>query len=46
MVRYADDFVILCASEAEATAALRQVTTRVNAEQPAPAKAGGLTLRA
>ena len=31
MVRYADDFVILCASEAEATAALRQVTTWVNA---------------
>ena len=25
MVRYADDFVILCASEAEAAAALRQV---------------------
>jgi RNA-directed DNA polymerase len=44
MVRYADDFVILCASEAEATAALRQVTTWVNAKQPAPAKAGGLTL--
>jgi RNA-directed DNA polymerase len=31
MVRYADDFVILCASEAEALAALRQVTTWVNA---------------
>jgi RNA-directed DNA polymerase len=31
MVRYADDFVILCASEAVATAALRQVTTWVNA---------------
>ncbi len=31
MVRYADDFVILCASEAEAAAALRQVTTWVNA---------------
>ena len=31
MVRYADDFVILCASEAEATAALRQVTAWVNA---------------
>ena len=26
MVRYADDFVILCATEAEAKAALRQVT--------------------
>jgi RNA-directed DNA polymerase len=26
MVRYADDFVILCASEAEAAAALRQIT--------------------
>jgi RNA-directed DNA polymerase len=31
MVRYADDFVILCASEAEATAVLRQVTAWVNA---------------
>jgi RNA-directed DNA polymerase len=31
MVRYADDFVILCASEAEAMAAVRQVTTWVNA---------------
>jgi RNA-directed DNA polymerase len=31
MVRYADDFVILCASEAEALAALRQVTAWVNA---------------
>jgi RNA-directed DNA polymerase len=31
MVRYADDFVILCSSEAEATAALRQVTAWVNA---------------
>ena len=31
MVRYADDFVILCATEAEAVAALRQVTTWVNA---------------
>jgi len=31
MVRYADDFVILCASEAEAMAALRQVTAWVNA---------------
>jgi RNA-directed DNA polymerase len=31
MVRYADDFVILCASEAEAIAALRQVTTWVTA---------------
>jgi len=31
MVRYAEDFVILCASEAETTAALRQVTTWVNA---------------
>src|SRR5208337_3424499 len=31
MVRYADDFVILCASEAEATAALRQITAWVNA---------------
>jgi RNA-directed DNA polymerase len=30
-VRYADDFVILCASEAEATTALRQVTAWVNA---------------
>jgi RNA-directed DNA polymerase len=29
MVRYADDFVILCASEAEAEAALRQVTAWV-----------------
>src|SRR5476651_1910718 len=37
MVRYADDFVILCASEAEATAALRQVTAWVNAN--------GLTLQ-
>ncbi len=36
MVRYADDFVILCATEAEATAALRQVTAWV--------KANGLTL--
>jgi RNA-directed DNA polymerase len=31
MVRYADDFVILCASEAEARAALRQVTAWVTA---------------
>jgi RNA-directed DNA polymerase len=31
MVRYADDFVILCASEAEAMAALRLVTTWVSA---------------
>jgi RNA-directed DNA polymerase len=31
MVRYADDFVILCASEAEAQAAPRQVTAWVNA---------------
>ncbi len=31
MVRYADDFVILCASEAEAQAALRQVLAWVNA---------------
>lgn len=31
MVRYADDFVILCASEAEATAALRQISAWVNA---------------
>jgi RNA-directed DNA polymerase len=31
MVRYADDFVILCATEAEATAALRQVTAWVTA---------------
>jgi RNA-directed DNA polymerase len=31
MVRYADDFVILCASEAEALAALRQVTAWVDA---------------
>ncbi|HET6607659.1 MAG TPA: group II intron reverse transcriptase/maturase [Rhodopila sp.] len=31
MVRYADDFVILCASAAEAAAALHQVTTWVNA---------------
>jgi RNA-directed DNA polymerase len=31
MVRYADDFVILCATEAEATAALRQITAWVNA---------------
>jgi RNA-directed DNA polymerase len=31
MVRYADDFVILCASEAEADAARRQVTAWVNA---------------
>jgi RNA-directed DNA polymerase len=36
MVRYADDFVILCASEAEAVAALRQVTAWV--------AANGLTL--
>lgn len=32
MVRYADDFVILCGSEAEAEAALRQVTAWVNAQ--------------
>ena len=31
MVRYADDFVILCASEAEAAAALRRVTAWMNA---------------
>jgi RNA-directed DNA polymerase len=31
MVRYADDFVILCASEAEAQAALRQVSAWVTA---------------
>src|ERR1700722_4473900 len=31
MVRYADDFVILCASEAEAMAALHQVTAWVDA---------------
>jgi RNA-directed DNA polymerase len=31
MVRYADDFVILCATEAEAAAALRQVTAWVSA---------------
>jgi RNA-directed DNA polymerase len=31
MVRYADDFVILCATEAEATAALRRITAWVNA---------------
>lgn len=31
MVRYADDFVILCATEAEAQAALRQVTAWVTA---------------
>ena len=31
MVRYADDFVILCATEAEAAAALRQVTAWVDA---------------
>jgi RNA-directed DNA polymerase len=31
MVRYADDFVILCASEAEARAALRQVSAWVSA---------------
>jgi RNA-directed DNA polymerase len=36
MVRYADDFVILCASEAEAAAALGQVTAWV--------QANGLTL--
>ena len=36
MVRYADDFVILCASEAGATAALRQVAAWV--------AANGLTL--
>lgn len=36
MVRYADDFVILCATEAEAQAALRQVTAWV--------AANGLTL--
>jgi len=34
MVRYADDFVILCASEAEAAAALRQVTAWVAANGP------------
>jgi RNA-directed DNA polymerase len=38
MVRYADDFVILCASEAEAQAALRQVSAWVDAN--------GLTLHA
>src|SRR5271167_3426789 len=38
MVRYADDFVILCASAAEAEAALRQVTAWVTAN--------GLTLHA
>ncbi len=37
MVRYADDFVILCASEEEAAAALRQVTAWVGAN--------GLTLQ-
>ena len=37
MVRYADDFVILCATEAEAQAALRQVTAWVTVN--------GLTLR-
>lgn len=31
MVRYADDFVILCASEAEAQAALREITAWVTA---------------
>jgi RNA-directed DNA polymerase len=31
MVRYADDFVILCASEEEAAAALRQITAWVDA---------------
>jgi RNA-directed DNA polymerase len=31
MVRYADDFVILCASKAEATAALRHITAWVHA---------------
>ncbi|OIQ74501.1 group II intron-encoded protein LtrA [mine drainage metagenome] len=31
MVRYADDFVILCATEAEAAAALREVSAWVNA---------------
>jgi len=31
MVRYADDFVILCATEAEATAALREISTWVDA---------------
>ncbi len=31
VVRYADDFVILCASEAEAQAALRQILAWVNA---------------
>jgi RNA-directed DNA polymerase len=31
MVRYADDFVILCATEAEAAAALRQVSAWVSA---------------
>lgn len=36
MVRYADDFVVLCSSEAEAGAALRQVTAWV--------QANGLTL--
>ena len=38
MVRYADDFVILCASEAEAAAALRRITAWVTAN--------GLTLHA
>lgn len=31
MVRYADDFVILCATQAEARAALRQISAWVNA---------------
>ena len=44
MVRYADDFVILCASREEAMAALRQVTAWVNANgltlHPNKTKAG------
>ena len=44
MVRYADDFVILCGSEAEAAAALRQVTVWVDANgltlHPAKTKIG------
>src|SRR5882672_3361095 len=44
MVRYADDFVILCASEEEAMAALRQVTAWVGANgltlHPDKTKAG------
>jgi RNA-directed DNA polymerase len=49
MVRYADDFVILCASEEQATAALRQVTAWVSANgltpQPSPHFSLAITMR-